>query len=73
MFGNPWCPKTERRGCGLSVDELATDALVEPLGHRVLNEFLDQVAQKSLAEDDKVIQTRVSQDDPAHRWMAAAA
>jgi hypothetical protein len=38
---------------------LATDALVEPLGHIVLNEFLDQVAQMSLAEDDEVIETLV--------------
>ena len=40
-------------------DELATDALVKPLGHVVLDEFLDQVAQMSLAEDDEVIETLV--------------
>jgi hypothetical protein len=28
-------------------DELATDSLVKPLGHVVLDEFLDQVAQMS--------------------------
>jgi hypothetical protein len=38
-------------------DELATDALVKPLGHVVLDEFLDQVPQMSLAEDHKLIQT----------------
>ena len=40
-------------------DELATDALVKPLGHVVLDEFLDQVAQMSLAENDEVIQALV--------------
>jgi hypothetical protein len=30
-------------------DELATNALVEPLGHIVLDEFLDQVPQMALA------------------------
>jgi hypothetical protein len=29
-------------------DELATNALVEPLGHIVLDEFLDQVPQMAL-------------------------
>ena len=38
---------------------MATDALVESLGHIVLDEFLDQVAQMSLAEDDEVIETLV--------------
>ena len=38
-------------------DELATDALVKPLGHAVPDEFLDQVAPMSLAEDDEVIET----------------
>jgi hypothetical protein len=38
---------------------LATDALVEPLSHIVLNEFLDQVTQMSLAEDDEVIEALV--------------
>ena len=40
-------------------DELATDALVKPLRHVVLDEFLDQVAQISLAEDDELIETLV--------------
>ena len=52
------CPVVIRRSDLLS-DELATDALVEPLGHIVLNEFLDQVAQMSLAEDDEVIEALV--------------
>jgi hypothetical protein len=38
-------------------DELAIDASVKPLGQAVLDEFLDQVAQMSLAEDDEVIET----------------
>ena len=52
------CPVVIRRSNLLS-DELATDALVEPLSHIVLNEFLDQVTQMSLAEDDEVIETLV--------------
>jgi hypothetical protein len=40
-------------------DELASNALVEPLGHVVLAEFLDQVAQMSLAENDELIETLV--------------
>src|SRR5664279_5012827 len=40
-------------------DELATDALVKPLGHVVLDEFLDQVTQMSLAENDKLVETLV--------------
>ncbi len=40
-------------------DELATDALVKTLGHVVLDEFPDQVAQMSLAENCKVIQALV--------------
>jgi hypothetical protein len=52
------CPVVIRRSDLLS-DELATDALLEPLGHIVLKEFLDQVAQMSLAEDDEVIETLV--------------
>ena len=40
-------------------DELATDALLKPLGHVVLDEFLDQMVQMSLAENHEVIQTLV--------------
>ena len=40
-------------------DQFATDALVKPLGHVVVDEFLDQVAQMSLAEDDELIETLV--------------
>jgi predicted sugar kinase len=40
-------------------DELATHVLVVPLGDRVIKEFLDQVPQMALAENDKVIQTLV--------------
>ena len=41
-------------------DELATEALVKTLGHVVLDEFLDQVAQMSLTEDYEVIETLVA-------------
>src|SRR5664279_71309 len=40
-------------------DELATDALVEPLGQIVLDEFFDQVAQMSLAENHEVVEKLV--------------
>jgi hypothetical protein len=40
-------------------DQLATDTLVKPLGHVVLDEFLDQVARISLAKYHKVIQALV--------------
>jgi hypothetical protein len=40
-------------------DELATDALVKPLGHVVLDEFLDQVAQMSLAKNNELVQSLV--------------
>jgi hypothetical protein len=53
----PLCPVVIRR---TSVpDELATDALVKPLGHGGLDEFLDQVVWMSLAENNKVIQALV--------------
>jgi hypothetical protein len=38
------------------LDEVATTALVKPLGHVVLDEFLDQTAQMSLAENDELAQ-----------------
>ena len=38
------------------LDEVATNALVKPLGHVVLDEFLDQIAQMSLAENDELAQ-----------------
>jgi hypothetical protein len=38
-------------------DELATDTLVKPLGHVVLDEFLDQVAQMSLAKNHELVQS----------------
>jgi hypothetical protein len=38
---------------------LASNALVETLGHVVLDEFLDQVAQMSLAENDELVETLV--------------
>ena len=52
-------------------DDFATDALVKTLGHVVLDEFLDQVAQMSLAENHKVIQALVLESGrgPA-RWCA---
>jgi hypothetical protein len=44
---------------------LATDALVKRLGHVVLDEFLDQVAQMSLAEDDVVDQYFAPRRNPS--------
>jgi hypothetical protein len=38
-------------------DELATDTLVKPLGHVVLDEFLDQVAQMSLTKNHELVQS----------------
>jgi hypothetical protein len=35
---------------------LATKTLVEPLGHIVIDEFLDQPPQMALTENDEVIQ-----------------
>src|SRR5664279_3820952 len=40
-------------------DELATNALVESLGHVVLDEFLDQEAQMSLTKNHEVVETLV--------------
>ena len=40
-------------------DQLATKTLVKTLGHVVIDEFLDQIAQMSLAENHKVIQALV--------------
>ena len=34
------------------MDQLATDALVKPLGHVALDEFVDQMAQMSLTWSD---------------------
>jgi hypothetical protein len=51
------CPVVIRR---IDVpDESATNPQVKSLGHVVLDEFLDQVAQMSLAENHKVIQAFV--------------
>ena len=56
-------------------DQLATDALVKTLGPVVRDEFLDQVAQMSLAEDNEVIETLVL--DGFHKarrvWIAIEA
>jgi hypothetical protein len=40
-------------------DELATDGLVKPLGYVVLDEFLDQVAQMSLAKNNELVQSLI--------------
>jgi len=40
-------------------DQLATKTLVKTLGHVVIDEFLDQIAQMSLAENHKVMQALV--------------
>jgi hypothetical protein len=48
------CPVVVRRA--RVPDELATFALVKPLGHVVLDEFLDQVELMSPAENHEVIQ-----------------
>ena len=47
------------RRWSLLPDELATNALVEPLGHVVLDKFFDQEAQMSLTENHEVIETLV--------------
>ena len=40
-------------------DELAANALVESLGHVVLDEFLDQEAQMPLTKNHEVVKTLV--------------
>ena len=50
------CPIVIRRD-RLVPDELAPNALMKTLGQIVLDEFLDQVPQMALAEDDEVIET----------------